>query len=52
MDREALVKGCSLIICNPDLDGMGSIAAVLRFPMPELEDLAIDDDDDDDDDDI
>jgi len=35
----------SMHVSGEQLDGMGGIAAVLRFPMPELEDLEDDDDD-------
>lgn len=30
-----------------DLSGLGGVAAILRFPMPELDNLSLSDDDDD-----
>lgn len=36
----------SMHVSGEQLDGMGGIAAILRFPMPELEDLEIEDDED------
>ena len=36
----------SMHVSGEQLDGMGGVAAILRFPMPELEDLEIEEDED------